>query len=154
MDDSIYAQELRPEGEQRMEYANILLQADEIIFDSEVFRVVDVHQEKYVIPYEETALVYIAVSNEKEWDLKKCYMPEIIDITKDMDGALIICNRQQSCFVIRTDRVKDTAAELLEIFVRYASHALFGFQPWLNECDAGQFEEILEMIDVMKECAF
>lgn len=143
-----------PEGEQRMEYVNILLRADELIFEPKALRITDVHHEKYVIPYEEIALVYIAVSDGKEWDLKKCHMPEIIDITKDMDGALLIYNRQQGRFVVRTDRVKDTAGMMLEKLTRYAPHALFGFQPWLNEYDAGQFEEVLEMIDVMKECAF
>lgn len=137
-----------------MEYVNILLRADELIFESKALRITDVHHEKYVIPYEEIALVYIAVSDGREWDLKKCYMPEIIDITADMDGALLIYNRQQGCFAIWTDRIRDTAGEILERLTRYAPHALFGFQPWLREYDTGQFEEVLEMIDVMKECTF
>lgn len=135
-----------------MEYVNILLQAEELVFDSAALRIIDAQRGEYVIPYDEIVLAYIAVGDVGKGDLGSCQTPEITDITKDMEGALLLCNRQKGRFTIQTDRIGDTAGELLEKLTRRAPHALFGFQPWLNEYDAGQFEEVLKMIDVMKEC--
>lgn len=140
-----------------MEYVNIFLQADELVFAADALRITDVRRDEYVIPYEEIVIAYIAVcsgeESETEQSLRDSYAPEITDITKDTTGSLVIYNRQQNCFVIRMDSVGAvTAGQVIGKLTQYAPHALFGFQPWLNEYDDRQYEEILEMVDIMKEC--
>lgn len=140
-----------------MEYVNIFLQADELVFAADALRITDVRRDEYVIPYEEIVIAYIAVcsgeESETEQSLRDSYAPEITDITKDTTGSLVIYNRQQNCFVIRMDSVGTvTAGQVIGKLTQYAPHALFGFQPWLNEYDDRQYEEILEMVDIMKEC--
>lgn len=140
-----------------MEYVNIFLQADELVFAADALRITDVQRDEYVIPYEEIVIAYIAVcsgeESETEQSLRDSYAPEITDITKDTTGSLVIYNRQQNCFVIRMDSVGAvTAGQVIGKLTQYAPHALFGFQPWLNEYDDRQYEEILEMVDIMKEC--
>lgn len=140
-----------------MEYVNIFLQADELVFAADALRITDVRRDEYVIPYEEIVIAYIAVcsgeESETEQSLRDSYAPEITNITKDTTGSLVIYNRQQNCFVIRMDSVGAvTAGQVIGKLTQYAPHALFGFQPWLNEYDDRQYEEILEMVDIMKEC--
>lgn len=140
-----------------MEYVNIFLRADELVFAADALRITDVRRDEYVIPYEEIVIAYIAVcsgeESETEQSLRDSYAPEITDITKDTTGSLVIYNRQQNCFVIRMDSVGAvTAGQVIGKLTQYAPHALFGFQPWLNEYDDRQYEEILEMVDIMKEC--
>lgn len=140
-----------------MEYVNIFLQADELVFAADALRITDVRRDEYVIPYEEIVIAYIAVcsgeESETEQSLRDSYAPEITDITKDTTGSLVIYNRQQNCFVIRMDSMGAvTAGQVIGKLTQYAPHALFGFQPWLNEYDDRQYEEILEMVDIMKEC--
>lgn len=140
-----------------MEYVNIFLQADELVFAADALRITDVRRDEYVIPYEEIVIAYIAVcsgeESETEQSLRDSYAPEITDITKDTTGSLVLYNRQQNCFVIRMDSVGAvTAGQVIGKLTQYAPHALFGFQPWLNEYDDRQYEEILEMVDIMKEC--
>lgn len=140
-----------------MEYVNIFLRADELVFAADALRITDVRRDEYVIPYEEIVIAYIAVcsgeESETEQSLRDSYAPEITDITKDTTGSLVIYNRQQNCFVIRMDSAGAvTAGQVIGKLTQYAPHALFGFQPWLNEYDDKQYEEILEMVDIMKEC--
>lgn len=138
-----------------MEYVNILLQADRLELDEDAFRITDMQQNRYVIPHEEIVLAYVAVYEEETMGngTRDCYIPELTDMTEDTAGTLVIYNRQQNCFRIGMDSVKTmTAGRVIRKLTRHAPHALFGFQPWVNEYDSGQFEEILEMVDIMKEC--
>lgn len=138
-----------------MEFVNILLQATQLEIDEAALRIVDMQQNRYVIPHEEIVLAYVAVYEGEIMGkgMRDCYIPEIMDMTKDMAGILVIYNRQQNCFKIGMDSIKTMTAEwVIDKLTQYAPHALFGFQPWMNEYDGGQFEEILEMVDIMKEC--
>lgn len=138
-----------------MEFVNILLQATQLEIDEAALRIVDMQQNRYVIPHEEIVLAYVAVYEGEIMGkgMRDCYIPELTDMTEDTAGTLVVYNRQQNCFRIGMDSVKMmTAGQVIKKLTRYAPHALFGFQPWVNEYDSGQFEEILEMVDIMKEC--
>lgn len=132
---------------ERMRHVNILLHAEAFVFGKDSLKVTDVHKEEYEIPYGEIVLVYIASCGEDG-----ICAPELSDITEDTDGTIVICNSQQNRFEIRADLAEHAAGEVFKSLTEYAPHALFGSQPWLNEYDAGQFEEVLEMVDIMKEC--
>lgn len=130
-----------------MKYVSIRLCAKDIEFKEESIRIVDGQLEEYEIPYEEMVLIYIVLRDGED-----CRIPEIWDITEHMEGALVICNRRQNCFAVRTDTAGQSAEEILWGLTERVPYALFGSQPWLNEYDSGQFDEVLKMVDMMKEC--
>lgn len=128
-------------------YVNILLHAGKFEFEEESIKIADVRQDEYVIPYGEMVFVYIMLHAGEGY----C-APDLKDIADGMEGALVICNRLQNFFVIQTDEAEETAEEILRELTKRAPHALFGSRPWLNQYDEEQFEEILKMVDIMKEC--
>ena len=130
-----------------MKYVSIRLCAKSIEFKEASISIIDSQLDEYEIPYGEMVLVYIVL---REGD--DCRIPELADITDSMEGALVICNRRQNCFVIQTDETGKSAEEILWGLTGRAPHALFGSQPWLNEYDSRQFETVLEMVDMMREC--
>lgn len=130
-------------------HLNIILEPTDIRFTGKCIEIIDPHIGRYQLPYEDIVQVSLRVYKQesKDW-----YEPEIAEITKDMDGDLVICNRWQNHFVLRMDQTGSMAGGVLGDLTRYAPHALFGAQPWLEEYDDRQFKEALEMVDIMKEC--
>lgn len=130
-----------------MRCVNISLSAKAFVFGKDLIKIIDSRQEEYEISYGDVILAYIVSCGGNG-----IWVPEIADITEDMEGTLVICNRWQNRFAVQTDLAESTAGNVFKELTIHAPHALFGAQPWLNEYDGRQFEEALEMVDVMKEC--
>lgn len=137
----------RLKGKRRMEHVSILLYAREIEFKKELVRIIDTQMNEYVIPYEEIVTVNIVLQGEEGFGAV-----ELEDIVGDMKGTLVICSRRQNFFEIQTEAAGKTEGEIFIELTKYAPCALFGYQPWINQYDSGQFEEILEMVDIMRGC--
>lgn len=135
-------------GKRRMEHVSILLCARRIEFENESVRITDTQMNEYIIPYEEIVTVNIVLQEEDGF-----HAVELEDVTVDMKGALVICNRRQNFFEIHTDAVGKTEGEIFIELAKYTPCALFGCQPWINPYDSGQFEEMLEMVDLMRDCS-
>ncbi len=130
-------------------HVNIILRPADIRFAEKWVEITDPHIGEYQISYEDIVRVSLRVYEQGRTDW---YEPEITEITKDMDGDLVICNRWRNHFVLKMDLAGSEAGGVFGEFVKHAPHALFGAQPWLNEYDSRQFKEVLEMVDIMKAC--
>lgn len=137
----------KKERKRQMRCVSIQLRANVFVFGDDALKIIDSRQKEYEIPYRDIVLAYI-VSRDGEG----IRVHEIGDITEDMKGTLIIFNRWQNRFVLQADPAEYTAGSVFKKLVVCAPHALFGFQPWLNEYDGRQFEEAVEMVDIMREC--
>lgn len=128
---------------------NIVLQPKEISFKRKYMKIKDLQYGNYRIPYEEIVLAYLSAEDAESGGY---YKPGIADITRDMDGDLVLYGCRRDRFTIHTDLLKETAGVMLEELAIRAPYILVGAQDWFDEEDEEQFSQIGEMVEIMRGC--
>lgn len=128
---------------------NFILKPADIQFTEKWIEAVDSRAERYRLPYEEIVQAGLRVyrQNSRDW-----YEPEITEITKDMEGDLVICDHQGCQWMIHTDLIEKTAEAILSELVMHAPYILVGRQNWVDLEDEDTFAEISDMVDLMRQC--
>lgn len=128
---------------------NLILKPTDIRFTKKWIEAVDCYTGRYRLPYKNIVHAGLRVydQNSKDW-----YEPEITEITKGMEGDLLICDHQNCQWVIHTDLLEQTAQAILSELVMHAPYILVGRQTWIDLEDADAFTEISNMVDLMRHC--
>ena len=128
---------------------NVILHQEKISLKRSYIGIKDTRYWNRRIPYKEIILGYLKV-----WDRESggYYKPEITEVTRDMDGDLILYDYRHCCFHIRTDLVSETAGAMLGELTMHAPYILAGGQEWFDEYDEKQFAEIGKMVEIMQGC--
>lgn len=128
---------------------NLILRPTDIQFMKKWIEVVDSRTERYRLPYKDIVQAGLRVYNQNSGD---CYEPEITEITKGMEGDLVICDNQNCRWIIHTDLVEKTAQAMLAELAMHVPYILIGRQTWIDLEDADAFAEISNMVDLMRRC--
>ena len=128
---------------------NLILNPTNIRFTKKWIEAVDSHTGRYRLPYKDIVQAGLRVYNQNSEDW---YEPEITEITKGMEGDLVICDHQGCQWIIHTDLVEKTAQAMLSELAMHAPHILIGRQTWVDLEDADAFAEIANMVDLMRQC--
>lgn len=132
-----------------MENKDIMLHPEKISFKRRCIKVKDIVYGECRIPYKEIIMGYVKIWSQESGG---CHKPEIIDITEDTDGDLILYDYRHCCFHIQTDLVSETAGAMLGELTMHAPYILAGGQEWFDEHNEEQFAEIGEMVEIMRGC--
>ena len=97
---------------------------------------------KKEIPYSELIIVYLAVKDNYSGGI---YMPDITEITPDMDGFIMIYGRAAE-YELHTYKTHKTAGELFIEMAAHAGQGLFGYEQWIEEIRRDAFEEAGDMM--------
>ena len=92
-------------------------------------------------------LAYLEVYDAKTGEAKK---PEIQDITKEMDGSLIIWNQRCTMFRIELSGQPEHAGTIFTQLARHIPFAFLGNTPWREIEDDKDFHQMMEMIRMHK----
>lgn len=128
---------------------DITFTPEKIHFTERCIQISDSHMGKYRIPYRELVLAGIIVF-DKESGYR--FEPEITEITEEMDGELYFCNSGNCCFRVRTECLGRTAGSLISELGRRAPYILIGKQTWFDPDDKESFEEVGNMVRLMRGC--
>lgn len=128
---------------------DITLRPESILFTGNCIKIADFNSGKYKISYKEIVLAYLRVRDRESGIV---YEPEVIDITTDMEGELIICDSAHCQFRIKTDLTGKPAGALLLELALHAPYILIGAQTWFDQKDEREFKEIKNMVETMRWC--
>lgn len=128
---------------------NLILKPTDIQFTKKWIEVVDYHTGRYRLPYEDIVQAGLRIYNQNS---EGWYEPEITEITKDMEGALVIYDHQSCHWIIHTDLVGKTGQAMLSELAMRAPYILIGRPIWVDLEDADAFAEISDMVDLMRRC--
>lgn len=127
---------------------NIVLKPTDIQFTEKWLETVDSHTGRYRLLYEDIVHAGLRIydRNSGEW-----YEPEITEITKGMEGDLVLCDHQSCQWTIHTDLMEKTAQTILSELAMHAPYILIGRQTWIDLEDEDVFTEISNMVDLMRQ---
>ena len=128
---------------------DITLRPEKITFTGNCIKIADFHTRKYKISYKEIVLAYLRVFNQESG---MSYEPEIVDITSNMEGELVIYNSARCQYRIKTDLTGKPAGALLLELSMHAPYILIGAQDWFDRGNDEEFEEIINMVKIMGQC--
>lgn len=128
---------------------SITLRPEKIRFTRTCIKITDSMKGGRQIPYKELVMAGLAVCDKESgiW-----YEPEITEITKGMDGNLILFDTSHCRWDIKTERLERTAEDMLSELAVRAPYILIGAQPWFDETDEEAFSEVKIMTGLMREC--
>ena len=127
----------------------IRLRPEKILFRNKSIIIAESGNRKGKIPYEQIVTAFLSVQGGESGD---CLEPEITEITGDMDGELILRDRANRRWEIRTDLTGETAGALLEKLCIHAPYVLAGGQSWSGETGEEDFRRLAEMVGLMRSC--
>lgn len=105
--------------------------------------------EEYRIFYEDMVWAYVSVPSGEAEDVQR---PDIADITEDVKGDLVVYDRKRCRWVFETDRISQTAGNLLKRLCFYAPYIVAGGQDWFDITDKAEFDMIRQMVKVRRAC--
>lgn len=128
---------------------NIILKPTNIRFTEKNIEIIDSHIRRYQLPYEDIVTTALRIYNQESEDW---YEPEITEITRDMEGDLVLRDNRRGYWIIHTDLMEKTAGAILLELVMHAPYILVGRQIWVDLEDEDAFAEISGMVDLMRQC--
>lgn len=105
--------------------------------------------EEYRIFYEDMVWAYVSVPNGETEDVQR---PDIADITEDVKGDFVVYDKKRCRWVFETDRIGQTAGNLLKRLCFYAPYIVAGGQNWFDITDKAEFDMIRQMVKVRRAC--
>lgn len=126
----------------------ITLRPERIHLGGSSMKILDSHRGRYKIPYQEIVSAFLSVPDRKTGVY---YEPEITDITRDMNGDLILYDTENSRWRIQMDLAESTAGSVLADLAVHAPYILIGRQPWLDVDEEEDFAEAVRMTAVMRD---
>lgn len=126
-----------------------MLKPKKICFKTNYIEITDLGRKQYQIFYKDLILASLQIFDDKSG---ACYEPEITDITKDLEGDLLLYDCRHICWQIRLEGIGKTAGALLPELSVHAPHILIGKQTWIDIENEKDFEEIGNMVNLMSRC--
>lgn len=130
------------------ERQNITLKPEKIRFTENCIRMTDSRAGRYKIPYKNLVQVWIRGKDRTG----AMYEPEIMDITEDMEGELLIRDSKNCFFEIQTELTGKTAGGMLSELSMRAPYILVGKPGWIDSENPEVFGEMGSMVKLMREC--
>lgn len=130
------------------ERQNITLKPEKIRFTENCIRMTDSQAGGYKIPYKNLVQVWIRGKDRTG----AMYEPEIMDITEDMEGELLIRDSKNCFFEIQTELTGKTAGGMLSELSMRAPYILVGKTNWIDLEDDDEYAEISKMLKLMRKC--
>lgn len=127
----------------------VILKPKRLLLSSNRIEITDNHMEQYQIPYRDLIFASLIITDGEKG---LCYEPEITEITKDLEGDLILYDCWHTRWQIRLDGTGKRAGSLLSELATHAPHILIGRQTWVDMEDEADFEEISNMVKLMNRC--
>lgn len=128
---------------------SIILKPADIQFTEEHIEMIDPSTGRYPLPYADIVTAGLRVYNRES---KSWYEPEITEITKGMEGDLIIRDNRNCQWIIHTDLTEKTAETILSELAMHAPYIMIGRQTWIDLEDEDAFAEASNMVDLMRQC--
>ena len=125
----------------------ITLRPERIHLGGSSMKILDSHRGRYKIPYREIVSAFLSVPDRESGIY---YEPDITDITRDMNGDLILYDTENSRWRIQMDLAESTAGNVLIDLAVHAPHILIGGQTWLDADEEEDFAEAVRMTAVMQ----
>lgn len=126
--------------------AGIILKPSGIRFTGSCIKLGDSRSGEYRIPYKDLVLAGIRIYDKASGSY---YEPEVTDITKDMEGDLILYDFRHVRWQIRTEASGKRAGALIEELAVRRPGILIGRQTWADIENDEDFEEIGNMVRLM-----
>lgn len=121
---------------------------EKIIFHKSSIVMTEPGAGRHQIPYQNIVLAYIKVWDD---DAGSYLEPEITEITPQMDGELILYDKEKKRWVIRTDKAGKKAGALLEELCIRAPYIIAGGQGWFDRSLESDYEMAGQMVGLMAE---
>lgn len=129
-------------------YTCVSIQAEKIDCEKGYIKVSDDRRMELCFPYKEIIVAYIEIFDSKK-DI--FYRPEIMELTEEMTGNLVLYDSKFVRFEIHLEQTEKTAGMILKQIALHASYIFLSYQPWLDERDEERFTEIKEMVSIMRD---
>lgn len=126
----------------------ITLRPEQIHLGGSCMKILDSHRGRYKIPYQEIVSAFLSIPDRESGVY---YEPDITDITRDMNGDLILYDTANSRWRIQMDLAESTAGNVLADLAVHAPYVLLGRQPWLDVDDEEDFAEAVKMTAAMRD---
>lgn len=126
----------------------ITLRPERIHLSGSSMKILDSHRGRYKIPYQEIVSAFLRIPDRESGIY---YEPEVTDITRDMNGDLILYDTENSRWRIQMDLAESTAGSVLADLAVRAPYILIGRQPWLDVDDEEDFAEAVRMTAAMRD---
>lgn len=133
-----------------MENLEIRVMPEKLLFRRNFVLMTGPDTGKYQISYKDIIFTYIRI---RDGETGHYLEPEIADITGEMEGEWILCDKEHRRWIVRTDRMGQKAGALFKELCIHAPYVLAGGQDWFD-CSAEQdFETVRQMVGLMRECS-
>lgn len=129
--------------------SQITLRPKRICFGLSGMKISDLDCGNYKIPYQEMILAFIGAQDRKSVNYPE---PDIMDITKDMEGDVILYDSGHCRWRIQTDLTGITAGMLLTDLAMHAPHIILGGHAWFDVNNEEEFAEAVRMVAIMRCC--
>ena len=97
------------------------------------------------LSYGELVAAYLEIRDKTTGQISR---PELEDVTEDLEGTLILYDREYRRICVRTAGIK--AGLLLKQLAIHAPYLFLGYMPWMDEENQQEFFRIREMVSVMR----
>ena len=142
----------RRDGRMKKESGGLVYKPEKVKMGQKEFLIWEQDPEKgricRKIPYDSIVLAYPEVYDEKTGEM---IIPEIQDITKEMDGSLIIWDQNHTMFRIDLSGQTERAGRVFIQLARHIPFAFLGSTPWMQIENDQDFREMLRMTTLYKE---
>lgn len=98
-------------------------------------------------PYGELVAAYLEICDEATGQISR---PELEEITEELEGCLVLYDREYRRVRIRPAGVGVRAGALLKELAIHAPYLFLGYMPWMDEGNQEEFFRIREMVSVMR----
>lgn len=132
-----------------MEEVEKRIEPDRVIFGKSFITAEKSQGERYRIFYKDIIWAYVSVPNGR---MEDCEKPDIADVTEDMEGELVVCDKKRCRWVIQTDRSGQAAGGLLKRLCLNAPYIVAGGQDWFDISNKQDFDMIRQMVKVKRAC--
>ena len=105
--------------------------------------------ERHRIFYKDIIWAYISVPDDRAGC---CGNPDIADVTEDMEGTLVVYDKERCRWIFRTDQTGQTAGGLLKELCIHAPYIVAGGQDWFDISNKADFDMIRQMVKVKRAC--
>lgn len=126
-----------------------ILKPKGICFTPRYIKITDSGRKQYQIFYKDLILASLQTFDDKSG---ACYEPDITDITKNMEGDLILYGFGNTRWQIRMEETGKTAGSALSDLAAHAPHILIGRQTWIDIENEEELETLGNMVNLMGRC--
>ena len=117
-------------------------------FKRNCVKFLDIRNRDILLHYKELVAAYLEVRDE---ETGMAAHPELAEITEDLEGCLVLYDREYRRLLIRPAGTGIRAGEILKRLAVHAPYLFFEYMPWMEQGDREEFSGIREMVSVMRD---